>query len=65
MKKLISAWSRKLINIEDNLEIHRKASVNNDYTVDMRDYARSRVITLTENKKLIEGTIEALKERDI
>ncbi|AFS78433.1 hypothetical protein Curi_c14230 [Gottschalkia acidurici 9a] len=62
MKKLIKEWKYRLKNIDENLQIHIKAIENKEYTKDMRDYARSRVISLTEYKNLIESTIEALEK---
>jgi hypothetical protein len=61
MKKTVSDWKYKLIGINENLEIHLLASMNNEYTCDMRDYARSRVLSLTKYKELIERTIELLE----
>ncbi|AFS79213.1 hypothetical protein Curi_c22100 [Gottschalkia acidurici 9a] len=62
MKKIIKEWKYRLKNIDENLEIHIRATENKEYTKDMRDYARSRVISLTEYKNLIESTIEALEK---
>lgn len=61
MKKTVNEWKYKLIGISENLEIHKQASENNEYTCDMRDYARSRVLSLTKYKELIERTIELLE----
>lgn len=65
MKKIIKQWEKKLVNAKENCEIHLQASVNKEYSSDMRELARSMIKSSEEYIELLETTIKALERIDV